>query len=411
MKGALAERNFRLFFTGYTTSLIGSAMVSVALSFAVLDQGGSATDVGWVLAAHTVPLILLLLVGGVVADRISRRVVMLGSDLLCATSEAGLAVLLLRGHPPLVLLVALAAGVGVGEAFFSPALTGLMPEIVPEAKLQQANALRGISQSGAAIIGPSLAGVLIAVADPGWCIAIDSASYLVSALCLSRLLIPPRAATERQTMLKQLAEGWEAFRSRDWLWAIVAQFATYNALCMSPFMVLGAVTAKRHLGGAGAWGAILASLGGGSIVGGLVATRLRPRRPLVHATFGAAVLAVPLFLVAIPAPTVLIAAGAALAGFGLAQFGTLWETALQQHVPREVLARVSAYDYFGSVAFIPLGFILAGPISGAIGTRTTLFLAGGWALASCAAVLITPGVRHLGPGGGDGSGSGSSGGP
>ncbi len=395
--GALSERNFRLFFAGYTTSLIGSAMVPIALSFAVLDQGRPATDVGYVLAADTVPLVVLLLLGGVIADRFSRRVSMLGSDVFRCATEALLAALLLTATPPLWVLVVLAGALGVGQAFFNPAMTGLMPQLVSAQRLQQANALRGTAVSGGQILGPSLAGVLVAVAGPGWAIAIDSASFAVSAACLYRLDIPPRPRSGPASALSQLAEGWSAFRSRSWLWSIVAQFATFNALSFAPFMVLGAVIAHDQLGGAGAWGAILAVFGAGSILGGLAATRIHPRRPLVLATLGAALFAAPLALIAIPTTTAIIAIGAGLAGAGLAIFGALWETALQQNVPGEVLSRVSAYDWFGSVAFVPLGYILAGPLAANLGIHTTLFLAAGWAATSCAAVLAIPSVRNLRP--------------
>lgn len=395
--GALSERNFRLFFIGYTTSLIGSAMVPVALSFAVLDEGRPASDVGYVLAADTVPLVLLLLVGGVIADRFSRRFSMLGSDVLRCATETLLAALLLTGTPPLWALMVLAGALGVGQAMFNPAMTGLMPQLASAERLQQANALRGTAVSAGQILGPSVAGVLVAVAGPGWAIAIDSLSFAVSASCLYRLAIPPRPPSRPASALSQLAEGWSAFRSRPWLWSIVAQFATFNALSFAPFMVLGAVIAHDQLGGASAWGAILAVFGAGSILGGLAATRLRSRRPLVLATLGAALFAVPVTLIAIPTKTAIIAIGAGLAGAGLAVFGALWETALQQNVPGEVLSRVSAYDWFGSVAFVPLGYILAGPAAAYLGVHTTLFLAAGWAAVSCAAVLALPSVRNLRP--------------
>ena len=395
--GVLAERNLRLFLIGYATSLVGSAMVPVALSFAVLNEGRPARDVGYVLAADTVPLLILLLLGGVVADRVARRVSMLGSDLVRCASEGALAGLLLTGTPPLWALIGLAGVLGVGQAFFNPAMTGLMPELVSPNRLQQANALRGIATSSGQILGPSLAGVIVAAGGAGWAIAIDSASFALSAACLSRLDLPPRTPGPRTSMLAQLADGWTAFRSRTWLWTIVVQFATFNALSFAPFMVLGAVVAHDRLGGAAPWGVILAVFGAGSIVGGLAATRIRSPRPLVIATLGASVFAAPVALMAIPAPTPLIAIGAGIAGIGLSIFDALWETALQQHVPNEVLSRVSAYDWFGSVAFVPLGYILAGPLADAVGTRTTLLFAAGWAAASCAAVLSTPSVRHLQP--------------
>lgn len=393
--GVLRERNFRLFFTGYTTSLLGAAMVPVALTFAVLDQGHGTADVGYVLAAETVPLVALLLLGGVVADRFPRRASMLGADLVRFVSEGVLAVLLLTGTPPLWAFMVLAGVLGAGQAFFNPAMTGLMPEMVSAERLQQANGLRGIATSAGQVVGPSVAGIIVAAGGTGWAIAIDSVTYAVSAACLLRLDIPRRHPSPPSSMFSQLADGWHEFRSRTWLWAVVAQFATFNALCVAPFMVLGAVVAHDHLGGAGAWGAILAVFGVGSILGGLVSVRLHVRRPLVTATFGTAVFALPLALIALPAATVLIAAAAGAAGGGLSIFGTLWETTLQREVPGEALSRVSAYDWFGSIAFVPLGYVLVGPLAAVLGVRTTLLVAAAWAAASCAAVLTTPSVRSL----------------
>jgi len=394
--GVLGERNFRLFFTGYITSLAGSAMVPVALTFAVLDQGDGTAAVGYVLGAQTVPLVALLLLGGAVADRVPRRASMLSADLARFASEGLLAVLLLTGSPPLWAVMALAGVLGAGQAFFSPAMTGLMPELVSAERLQPANALRGVASSTGRVLGPGLAGIIVAAAGAGWAIAIDAATYAVSAAFLLRLNIPPRPPARQSSILAQLAGGWREFRSRTWLWAIVAQFATFNALCFAPFMVLGAVTARDRLGGAGPWGAILAALGAGSILGGLLSVRLRARRPLVTATLGAAAFALPLALIALPAATALIAIAAGVAGVGLAIFTTLWETTLQREVPREALSRVSAYDWFGSVAFVPLGYLIAGPFAALLGTRTTLLFAAVWAAGSCAIVLTLSSVRNLG---------------
>jgi MFS family permease len=391
--GVLGERNFRLFFTGYATSLFGAAMVP--LTFAVLNQGYGATDVGYVLAAETVPLVGLLLAGGVVADRFPRRVSMLGADLVRFGSEGLLAVLLLTGSPRLWVFMVLAGVLGAGQAFFNPAMTGLMPEMVSSERLQAANGLRGVASSTGQILGPSVAGIIVATGGAGWAIAIDSATYAVSAACLWRLAIPPRPASAPSSLISQLAGGWREFRSRTWLWVIVAQFATFNALSVAPFMVLGAVIAHDHHGGAAAWGAILAVFGVGSIAGGLIAVRLHVRRPLVTATIGAAVFAVPVALIALPAATFLVAGAAGLAGIGQSIFSTLWETTLQKEVPGEALSRVSSYDWLGSVAFVPLGYILVGPLASLLGTRTTLLFAAAWATASCAAVLTTRSVRGL----------------
>ncbi|MGH3259507.1 MAG: MFS transporter [Streptosporangiaceae bacterium] len=393
--GVLGERNFRLFFAGYITSLVGSAMVPVALTFAVLDQGDGTAAVGYVLGAETVPLVALLLLGGVVADRFPRRASMISADLARFTSEGLLAVLLLTGSSPLWTVMVLAAVLGIGQAFFNPAMTGLMPEMVSAEHLQPANALRGVAGSAGQVLGPALAGIIVATAGAGWAIAIDSATYAVSAACLLRLNIPSRPPARQSSILAQLVGGWHEFRSRTWLWVIVAQFATFNAICFAPFMVLGAVTARDRLGGAGSWGIILAALGAGSIVGGLVSMRLRVRRPLVTATLGAAIFALPLALIAMSAVTALIAIAAGAAGVGLSIFSTLWETTLQREVPREILSRVSAYDWFGSVAFVPLGYLIAAPIASLLGTRTTLFFAAAWAAGSCVIVLTVPSIRDL----------------
>jgi MFS family permease len=394
--GVLRERNFRLFFSGYAISLFGSSMVPVALSFAVLNEGRGADAIGYVLAAETVPLVALLLLGGVIADRFSRRLTMLGADLVRFVSEGTLAILLLVGRPPLWAFMALAAVLGAGQAFFNPAMTGLLPDMVSRERLQQANALRGIANSTGSVLGPSLAGVIVALGGAGWAIAIDAATYAVSAACLWRLVIPPRGPSETSSLLAQLKVGWQEFRSRTWLWLIVAQFATFNAVCFGPFMVLGAVVAHDQLGGAGAWGAILAALGVGSVLGGIATIRLHPGRPLVIAEIGVAFFAAPIALLALPTATALIAAAAGIAGFGLSVFGTLWETTVQHHIPPAVLSRVSSYDWFGSIAFVPLGYLIAGPVAGLIGVRTLLLIAAAWAVASCVAVLLSRDVRRLG---------------
>jgi MFS family permease len=393
--GALGERNFRLFFIGYATSLIGGMMVPVALTFAVLNHGFGTADVGYVLATETAPLVALLLLGGVVGDRFPRKVSMIAADLARFISEGTLAVLLLTGSPPLWVYMVLAGVLGAGQAFFNPALTALIPEIVSAPRLQQANALRGIANSTGQVLGPSIAGVIVALGGAGWAIAIDSATYLVSAACLVLLAVPPRACAPSSTMLAELADGWREFRSRTWLWLIVAQFATFNAFCTAPFMVLGAVVAHHGHGGAGAWGAVLAALGVGAIAGGLLSTRIKARRPLVAAVLGAATFAVPIALIAVPAPTFLVALAAMVAGVGVSVFDTLWLTTVQSHVPSEALSRVSAYDWLGSAAFVPLGYILVGPLAAGLGVQTTLFAAAAWAALSCALVLSTRSIRGL----------------
>lgn len=393
--GLLAEQDFRLFFTGYTTSLVGAAMVPVALTFAVLQQGRPAADVGYVLAAETVPLVVLLLAGGVVADRFSRRTVMIGSDVARCISELSLAALVITGAPPLWVFMVLAAVIGAGQAFFNPALTGLVPLIVTPGSLQQANALKGLASSTGQIVGPAVAGLIVAAGGAGWAIAIDGASYAVSALCLARLQLPAVPPPSRERFVTQLTAGWTEFRSRTWLWTIVTQFGLFHLLAYAPFMVLGAVVAKTHLGGATAWGLILTAQGIGAILGGLGVMRAHPRRPLVIATLGTFAFAAPIILLALRGPIGVIAAAAVVSGAGISVFGTLWDTTLQQQIPSAILSRVSAYDWLGSVALIPLGYALTGSVVGILGVTGTLWLAAVSTVLGSATVLAVPAVRSV----------------
>jgi MFS family permease len=394
--GVLAERDFRLFFTGYSTSLVGAAMVPVALTFAVLQEGRPASDVGYVLAAETVPLVVLLLIGGTVADRLSRRTVMISADVLRCVSELLLAGLVISGSPPLWVFMVLAGVIGAGQAFFNPALTGLLPLVVSPGRLQQANAMTGVASSTGQIIGPAAAGLIVAGGGAGWAIAIDGATYAVSALCLARLHLAALPAPAPQSFLAQLRDGWTQFRSRTWLWVIVTQAGLFHLLVFAPFMVLGAVVANTSLGGPTAWGFILTAQGAGAILGGLAVLRAHPRRPLVTATLGTFAFAGPVALLALRAPTGAIAAAAAVSGAGIAVFGTLWNTALQQHIPAAMLSRVSAYDWLGSVALLPLGYALTGPLATALGVTGTLWLAAAWTVLGSTAAIAVPAVRRLG---------------
>jgi MFS family permease len=391
---ALRERQFRLLFTGQIVSLLGDAITGVALAFAVLDLTGSATDLGYVFAAKTIPLVTFLLVGGVFADRLPRRAVMLTADVVRGAAQGTVALLVLTHSAQVWELVVLQAVAGTATAFFNPASTGLTPMTVSPELLQQANALRGLSMAATGIIGSVISGALVAGVGAGWALAIDATTFGVSAIFLAQLRLPPHATLPPQSFLRDLREGWHEFASRTWVWVIVLS-ASIGNMMTAIFVVLGAVIAKTSLGGAGAWAAILASLGLGSLFGGLVSLRIRVRHPLFLASSMGGFLALPMALLALQASAALVAAGALLAGGGNMIFNSLWETSLQQHIPASALSRVSAYDWFGSLAFQPLGLVLAGPAAAAIGISTTLWVATAVTLAMAVLVIATPSVRQL----------------
>ena len=391
---ALRERPFRLLFLGQAVSLLGDGMVGVALAFAVLELTGSATDLGIVLAARTVPLVAFLLVGGVWADRLPRRALMVTCDLIRLAAHGAMAALLIAGDPGVWAIAALAAIAGAASAFFNPAISGIMPAVVSSERLLQANALRGLTEAGGRIAGPALAGVLVVGVGPGWALAVDAATFGISAAFLAAIPMPAHVPAQRRSFVADLREGWDDFRSRTWLWTTVAA-ATLGNMLFAAYVVLGPLVADRELGGAGAWALIAASFGVGSLIGGAVMLRLDPARPMLVATLAVAFFTFPLALLAIPAPAGLTAVAGLFAGIGLMVANNLWETTTQRHVPPERLSRVSSYDWFGSLAMQPVGMLIWGPIGAAVGVSTALWIAFAIHLSSVFALLAVREVREL----------------
>ena len=430
----LRDRDFAHFFAGYATSLLGTSMSALAVSFAVLDGGGTASDLGLVLAAGIVPQVLFMLGGGVLADRVGRRPVMLGADAARCAAQAALAGAVLAGHPALWVFILLAMARGTGDAVFTPALSGLTVELAPPDDLVNANALLSAARSAAVVAGPSLAGVLVALAGPGTVIAIDAGSYAVSVLALASLRLPaarhgrvrpsagpatagPAAADPGRTGpgpagpaavqrpaarlavvrsgLDDLREGWAEFRGRAWLVITTVQFTLFNLLTWGPFLLLGPVLCRDYLGGAGAWGAVMACYGAGSVLGSLLALGRRPHRPMAAATAATFGYGLPCALLALHAPVAGVAAGALAAGTGSALAGTFSAAAEQQQLPAGVLARVTAFQGVTAFAFGPLAFAAAGPVAAVLGARTVLGFGAVWSTLSCAVVLALPAVRAV----------------
>jgi MFS family permease len=393
--GALEEREFTLLWLGQATSALGSSLVPVALAFAVLELTGSASALGLVLSAALISRVVLLLAGGVVADRLPRQKVMLGADLLRTASQVLAAVLLITGHACVWELVVLIALFGAGDAFFAPASTGLVPETVRADRLQQANALMSLSRSVALVAGPTISGLLVAGIGPGWVFAFDAATFAVSSGSLACLRLP-RSVSEAPsaTVLMDLHGGWREVRSRAWIWATVVRFSMSN-LAIAPLFVLGPFVAHESLGGATAWGLIGTAGGIGAVLGDAAALRFRPRRPLLAGGLAASLLALEPALLARPFPTAVVAVAAALGFAGSGFSNALWFTALQERIPRQALSRVSSYDWLGSIAFQPAGFALAGPLAAVIGVPPTLLGSAAVQASACITVSLSPSVRGL----------------
>jgi predicted MFS family arabinose efflux permease len=391
----LAQREFRLMFLGRVASYAGSTFAFVALPFAVLELTHSATDVGLVVACRSIPQVLFLLVGGIWADRLPRHALMVGMDLVSALAQGLTAVLLLTGSAQVWHLAALQALGGAAMAFFLPASSGLVPQTVPSAQLQEANALLRLALNLAQISGAAAAGFVVAGIGPGWAITVDAGSFVLGALFLAGMHLPAGERVEASNFLRELALGWQEFRSRTWLWVIVVAFAFLNATEVGGANVLGPVVANRSLGGPASWGLIVTAQSIGLIAAGFVMLRWRPSRILLVGTLGVLGGAPFFALLAIHAPVAVIGAAALVAGVGMETFGVMWDTAMQQQIPQDRLSRVYSYDALGSFAFIPIGAAAAGPLAAVLGVRTTLWGGAVLILLCTISMLAVGDVRSL----------------
>ncbi len=370
----LGHRDFRRLWLAQSASVIGDNIVLVALALFVIGQTGSATDLGLVLAAQSLPLVAFLLFGGVWADRLPRNRVMIATDLVRFALHALLAVLIFSGPVSIWLLVAIEVGFGSAEAFFRPAANGLLPQTVPEADIQQATAITGMSSNVAEFAGPALATVLVLGAGAGWAFALDAATFLVSAAFLSGVRPRSRGAhagepssAARSSVWSEIREGAREVRSRAWVWATLASFCVALFCALAPWFVLGPLIARQQYGHTAVYGLVESALGLGTIAGALVGVGWRPRFPMRLAML--AMLAWPLTAILYASGVTLFAVVPAtvLAGVGIALFDVWWLTALAERIPPAKLSRVTSYDWMVSYALLPLGYILAGPLAARLG--------------------------------------------
>lgn len=390
----LRERPFRLLWLGRIASAAGDALVPVALAFAVLAVAHSTIALGGVLATYAGSNVVFALAGGVIADRLPRRAVMLASDTVRAAVEAFVAVMLLTGHMTLPLFFVTGAVFGAASAFFGPAADGLVPQTIAAELLQPANALLNITRNATSIFGPALSGALIAVAGTGWVFAIDAASFVVSAFFLSQLKVPERARRDRSRFLAELRDGFREVTARAWVRAPIVGFAISN-FCTAAVIVLGPPIFRDHFHGPRDWG-IFAAIGAiGGILGSLASVRLRPRRPVAACFVVSMLCALPLAALAGPLPVAAVTLAWCVGRASVAVGNTWWETTLQRKIPVEVYARVRSYDILVSFVFMPLGMVVFPLIAHAIGYEWTLLGAALVAGASNLVVAVAPGVHAV----------------
>lgn len=397
--GALGDRRFAWYFMARTVSTVGSAMAPVALAFAVLHIDTSAQALAQVLGVRTALLVIFLLVGGVIGDRFSRILVLQVAHVATFATQGLSAWLVISGHATITQLTVIEGVNGIASAFTMPAMMGIVPLVVERRRLQEANALLSFSRSGLGILGPATAGLLVVGVGAGWALAVDALSYLVAVVCLSQVRLPKRALAQnraRPSMVRELREGWSEFASRQWLWLIVLVFGLVNVIQAGAIGVLGPLVAKTNsaIGEAG-WGLILSAEALGTVLMTLVLIRLRLTHPLRWGMLASTVFAVPIVLLGVAPNVVAVGIGFLLAGMSIEVFSVGWNTALQEHIPVEMLSRVFSYDMLGSFVAIPIGTFAYGYLATHVSLETLLVVSGiVWAVI-CLATLLSPAVRNL----------------
>lgn len=393
-------KRFRILIVARTLSNIGNGMSPVAMAFGVLSLPGSnASSLSWVTGSHLVPIVLFLLLGGVVADRMGRARVVGVTDIIGSFVVATSGILFLTDHATVPLLCVNAFIFGILNALWWPAFAGLLPEVVPSEHLQAANSLVGFGANIGFTLGATMGAAIVSTAGPGWAIIGDGATFLVAGILVLQMQLPTTMQTgaidQHPSMISQLRQGWSEFYSRKWIVVIVICFAFIN-MCFEGFLgVLAPVQMKEALGGARDMGLMLFAAGAGSVCGVLVSLRIKPKHPLIVAMGGMPIVGVWMLGTAVPLHIFLLMILAFFSGIALDLFFVMWMTMFQTHVPEEALSRVSAYDALGSTLFAPFGLFLAGPMAQWIGTSTTLYIAGTIAIVMAVGSLFNKDVRRL----------------
>lgn len=396
--GSLLPQPFRGFFLGRLISLLGSSMTPVALALAVLNATGRPTDLGIVLACQLIPQLSLLLVGGAVGDRVARRTVLVAASVGAGLTQSGMAALLITSHYSLLLMACLAAGNGAMEAFASPALRGLVAELVRPDDLQRANSLLATTQNAASILGPTVAGLLVAGVGGGWAIAVDAASFLVSAVFFVRLPVLTSTETSspstREGLLGEIRQGWQAFRAIPWVYTMAISFCVINLVNVGPWQVLGPTLTRTH-GGDAVWGVVLSMRAAGLLLMSVLMYRLTLKYPLRIGGLIGVLGALPLLALGFGLGAPWVIAFAFVGALGFMTAGIAWDTSLQRHIPRNMLSRISSFDDLLSYGAIPAGQLLVGPLAARWGDRNVMLVCGFAYVLAMVGPLSVQSVRKL----------------
>jgi MFS family permease len=391
----LRRRPFAWYFAARLVSVAGTAMAPIALAFAVLDITDTPGALGRVLASFSVPMLVFLLVGGVLSDRLPRIAVMRVSHLVQGITQTLAAALVISGEARVWQLMLLGAVSGTATALAMPALRSVVPQLVPPDDLQQANLLLSVTRGAVAVAGPSVAALLVVGAGPGWALAVDAATALTAAVLLGRVGVVRRVeAAPRTGLWRDLGDGWRQLGSIPWFWIVVIAFAAMNAIQAGAWTTLGPVLAKDTIGERG-WGLALSGLALGLLVGAIALMGVPLRRPLLVGMIAIAATGTPILVLGIDPRVIPLVAATFVAGVGVEVFTLGWHLAIQENVPEHLLSRAYSWDQLGSFAVLPVGQLAAGPLAATFGLRQVITVGGIVYVGLALATLLSPAVRGV----------------
>ncbi len=396
LKDLTEHKGFTPLISSRFISNIGNGMNPIALAYGVLSiEGADGGDLSIVMAARFFPMIAFMLFGGVFADRFKRNRIVGGSDILGSFLAAVSAISLIAGSSSVLLLAAMGALFGVLNALWWPAMSGVLPEILPKEKLQEGNAVVGLLSNIGNISGTLLGGVIVAALNPGWALLIDAASFFIAGVIVWNLNLPSKSKVESPGIIHDLFVGWREFISRSWVVTMVLTFALINMVFESMYQVLGPLNFSDPTTGPKQWSFNLAGLTAGMMIGGVIVLRTKFKRPLFVSMILIAISAVWDFTLAFDLPLIYCIAAAIFSGISLEIFMVTWNTSMQTHIPEESYSRVNAYDALGSFGIAPLGIVIAGPLASHFGVNSILLVTGSITFFAALASLTVKSVRNL----------------